>query len=208
MLTAQLCFILATVLACVALIDLCFYLLCRPLELDIVPYRTSKGWLLASGLQAASCVAATPLCGGYGFWSCPWLRGAHASAGAAWLYLLCWLLSICGSRLINDTGNPQTVHHHYHHHHYHPPLSMVRKFGTAADAGLGPQDILEGGMDCRMTAEELLGTNDPVILRAVGQNADTIREFAISQQMEDFWDDEQVGWEDYSLPHGIGSSIS
>ena len=207
MFTAQLCFILATVLACVALIDLCSYLLCRPLALEVVPYCTSKGWLLASGLQAASCMAATALCGGYSFWSCPWLQGAHASAGAAWFYLLCWLLSICGSRLINSTGNQQTVHHHYHHHHYHPPRSVVRKYGRA-DAGLTPHDFLEGGMDYRMTTGELLGANDPVILRALGQKADTIREFAVSQQMEDFWDDEQGGWEDYSLPHGIGSSIS
>ena len=200
MFTAQLCWVMATMLAGMSTLGT-FYRVCCGFDYSKndhpisngshgrrrqLPCCVASGWLLASGLQAASCLAATGICGGFDFWECPWLQGAHASAGAAWFYLLCWLLSMCGYQsAIPPTGSTstiQTVNHHHHHHHYHRHNSTTSLARCAEDEE-EKQEIDAGS---KMTAEELLGTAaDPVVIhRAVGQKALSILEFTMAQRMD------------------------
>lgn len=222
MFTAQLCWVIATVLAVLSTLATippaccsfgfcsCFsryFCCCCKATNGRASCCAACGWLLASGLQAASCLAATALCGGYDFWECPWLQGAHASAGAAWFYLLCWLLTVCGYRFVETTNKKNEDHrhhhrrrvtinnHHYHHHHgrQEDDHDLDLELAAAAPAAVvndSKDDESNNTKDHKMSAEELLGTNDPIIHRAVGQRAETIREFAVAQPMEDDDDDD------------------
>lgn len=227
MFTAQLCWVVATALAAlstVAILCRCFACLrrcclcccssCRcASSVDEPPGKkvsccTSCGFLLASGLQAASCLASTALCGGYDFWECPWLQGAHASAGAAWFYLLCWLLCVCAYRLVLDPRSSALVtvnhYHHYHHrhqnHHRHRHPEEEKKQEEDEDLEAAALERQKQQRREKMSAEELLGTDDPVIHRAVGQKAVAIREFAVAQPMMEDDDEDEVDDEEVLAP--------
>ena len=211
MFTAQLSWLIATVLAALSTASIlcrccsCFYRCwpcrcCRqPPEVQgKVSCVTACGWLFASGLQAASCLAATALCGGNDFWECPWLQGALASAGSAWFYLLCWLLSMCGYRLIHSRHSLVAINHRLRdrrrrRRRLEPDVEDEKQ----EDADDVEAPTAGSRQQYKMTAEELLGTNDPVIHRAVGQKAFAIREFAIALPMED--DDEESEADEHVL---------
>lgn len=59
----------------------------------------------------------------------------------------------------------------------------------------------------KMSAEDLLGTNDPVIHRAVGQKAETIREFAVARPMDDEDDDAEEQQQNKDVTTGPMSSL-
>jgi hypothetical protein len=147
------------------------------------------GWLLASGLQAASCLAATEICGGFDFWECPWLQGAHASAGAAWFYVLCWLLSMCGYQHTMSSSSLQQINHHHHHYYHHNNNSTSLSRSNKEEEEKHEIDMTVV-TEYKVTAEELLGTDDPIIHRAVGQKAQAIREFAMARGGIDTDDDD------------------
>lgn len=200
-------------------------------------------WLLATGLQAASSLAATSMCPSNDFWECPWLQGAHANASAAILFLVCWLLSMCGSMTVTTTMTTMTTmknekdkshyhyyqNHHHHHHHHHQNDSAQQQQQQEESTRMNDKDdtvpnqiacmdraVEEDTMDVnvdlnvdlnvnvdvdvdvengllddsdiggndgdvgekkKLSAEDLLGTNDPIIHFAVGQHANVIREF-------------------------------
>lgn len=208
MFTAQLCWLLATLLACIASLSTAT-LLCRPLALRS-PCCTKSGWLLASGLQASSCVAASSLCGGYDFWSCPWLQGAHASAAAGWFYLLCWLLSLCGYRWPSAQDLVPIAQQQYHGHNKIPDCHSSQDDERRAGRSIVSEHDVEAQQDDDSsetppeTAEELLGTNDPVIHQAVRDKAAAVREFAVRISMEDYDDEEDM--EDAALYGAVESS--
>jgi len=241
MFTAQLCFLLGISIALTSLLDTMIFLLgpFSPSPLSSSPWtdhhhdipryrcrrkRSTAGWLLASGFQASSCIAATPLCGGglggtegggegggwyYDMWSCPWLRGAYASGGAAWLYLLCWFLSLCGHRLIDyiypedgrTTVNHHHHHHYFHHHYYHGPHSShhgmpsddAMQYAMEQEAIMTVQKKKRRMRQHRRVQDESLGTvdgrddddDDDILLRPMRQEerleAHKNREFTVVQ---------------------------
>jgi hypothetical protein len=140
--------------------------------------------LFAAGLQGATVVASAEPCNG--FWNCPWLGGAQANFAATGLFLVGWIVVICGYRSDSITTRRENNNNE-------EPAGSTKE-ASFADTDSGFDDDLEdvelGELELEqrkgaMTAEELLGTNDPIIHRAVAQKAKAVREFARSADSEE-----------------------
>jgi hypothetical protein len=121
--------------------------------------------LLATGVQAASVVASMSWC--TEFWDCPWLFGSLSNVAAACLFFLSWLLAMCclakeQRKKENDTDDDEEEHH------------STIAYGSASQAEDSSIFFAEEEDDLRedkQSAEDLLGTDDPIILRTVAQSA-------------------------------------
>eukprot|EP00934_Nitzschia_sp_Nitz4_P006059 Nitzschia sp. Nitz4//scaffold373_size14178//2050//3151//NITZ4_008952-RA/size14178-augustus-gene-0.29-mRNA-1//-1//CDS//3329549601//6049//frame0 len=192
-LTAQLCLLFSAVIASLSILSFC---------MDR-RFLAACGWLLATGLQTATTLASTSMCSTSNFWACPWLQGAHANTGAAICFLFCWVLTLLGSirqaatfmegtvmeggtvshpsDLVEGEGISTSHEHHHHYYHREGEDNLPVDNSEEGDASSTEQkyqdelDIVEAGR--KVTAEELLGTSDPIIHRAIGMQADVIREF-------------------------------
>jgi hypothetical protein len=146
--------------------------------------------LFAAGLQGATVVASAAPCNG--FWNCPWLGGAQANFAATGLFLVGWIVVICGYR-----SDSITIRRENHNNNEEPAATKEASFADT-DSGFDDdsEDVELGELELEfeqrkgaMTAEELLGTNDPIIHRAVAQKAKAVREFARSADSEEEGDE-------------------
>jgi hypothetical protein len=138
---------------------------------------------LAAGVQAASALASMSWSGGR-FWA-PWLSGANTNAATVVLFLLSWMVVSFGFRRqtneeeepIDEKGASLDETHGSLHE-----IPTDDEEGEFQDVELGDEDAKEH----KITAEELLGTNDPIIFRAVAQGAKAILEFAKDKKVDYF----------------------
>ena len=140
--------------------------------------------LFTAGLQVAAVVASAESCNG--FWNCPWLGGAQANFAATGLFLVGWIVVICGYRSDSITTRREN------NNNEEPAGSTKEASFADIDSGFDGdlEDVELGELELEqrkgaMTAEELLGTNDPIIHRAVAQKAKAVREFARSADSEE-----------------------
>ena len=147
-------------------------------------YGVAGGFLLfATGSQAAGTVASTSWCGGR-FWDCPWLVGAHANVLAAIFFQAAWMVAICGCCFRAAAAASSSAHHDNNSSNHPKDNENSLAEGTNSTENNLPFDEIELGPPPfsppkppqALTAEELLGTNDPIIFRAVSQGVRVIRD--------------------------------
>jgi hypothetical protein len=135
---------------------------------------------LAAGVQAASALVSMSFSGGR-FWA-PWLSGANTNAATVVLFLLSWMVVTFGfqSQTTDEEEEPtyekggeslDDTHSRSLHE-----IPSDDEEGEFQDVEFGDED--DDAKEHKITAEELLGTNDPIIFRAVAQGAKAILEFA------------------------------
>jgi hypothetical protein len=168
MFTAQLCVVIGPILAFVA------WLLAM---IGVNKYPTGFFLLMATGVQASSIVSSMSLC--QEFWDCPWLLGSLSNIVATCLFFLCWILSVCG--LLKERS-PKHRDFEREGAVDHPSIVMT---ASRADSKFEDGSFLTSSLEKeddhvakeqKQSAEDLLGTNDPIILRAVSQSAKVVRD--------------------------------
>lgn len=142
---------------------------------------------LAAGVQAASALASMSWSGGR-LWA-PWLSGANANAAAGVLFLLSWMVVTFGFQSQTDYEEDEPSHEKgasldETRSRSLPEILTDDEEGEFQDVEFGDD---EDAKEHKITAEELLGTNDPIIFRAVAQGAKAILEFA-KDKKADFYD--------------------
>jgi hypothetical protein len=169
MFAAQICIILGPILAFVA------WLLAM---IGVNKHPTGFFLLLATGVQAASVVASMSWCDE--FWDCPWLLGSLSNIVATCLFFLGWLLSVCG--LVKETPQKQDLVQDTDDEEDHPSVIVTRsQVDSRLEEGssFSSYDLEKPEAEekeVKQSAEDLLGTNDPIILRAVSQSAKVVRD--------------------------------
>lgn len=182
MFMAQLCVILGPILAFVA------WLLAM---IAVNKHPTSFFLLLATGVQAASVISAMSLCNE--FWDCPWLLGSLTDVVATTLFFLSWLLSMCGLVREQPEEEYPDIDSQFKSHLSGDHPSIIDTTDQESQTGKFTSDSLSyveeppKGED-KQSAEDLLGTNDPIIMRAMSQSArvarDMVQRFKAQKEVE------------------------
>ena len=211
--TTQICVVLGPIMTIVAWI---FAIL------GVNKNPTAFFMLLATGLQAASVVASMGWCDE--FWNCPWLAGSLANIAAASLFFLSWLLAMFGLKTEEQCSEKDgdSTNSNFYSTTAKGGVSQVEESVLSYGFSNGHEEeesddeneeydeeevkerIIYIKSDKR-TAEELLGTDDPIIHRAVYQNARVNRDIKsrLEHNHEENNDDDD---DDISVSSGSGPS--
>jgi hypothetical protein len=194
MIMAQVCVILGLILAFVA------WVLAM---MDVNKHPTTFFLLVATGVQASSVISSMSLCDE--FWDCPWLLGSLADVIATILFFVSWLIATFSLVRKPDADDDNDDDDDGDDSQFdksrdtdddededdHPSVIVMTGDEESQNNKLTVYYDRPPSSDGKLTAEELLGTNDPIIMNAVRINARVARDMVRKVKAEQEQDQEQ-----------------
>lgn len=183
-LTAQVCVILGPVLALVAFIVA---------MIDVNRNAFLSFILAATFVQSVSVIASMSMCDRYS--NCPWLMGTLTNIFAACSFLVSFLIAICGlvpktedrpTKVVQDVEAQENDSL--------PEEDRVSSTSLGFPAPFDTETDRKEQKDKTESAEDLLGTDDPIIHKAVRANALVVKQlkYAVKTRRADPENDNNI----------------